>query len=366
MYALAKPVFFRADPEVIHDRLMAGLAFASWHPGLLRLMRWSYHRPDPRLLVSCCGLDFPNPVGLAAGFDKNAQALPAWLALGFGFVEVGSVTALAQPGNPKPRLFRLVNDRAIINRMGFNNAGADALARQLERVYGFYGRPDEPVGINLGKSKLTPLEDAPADYLRSLQTLYNLGDYFVINVSSPNTPGLRELQDKDKLDQLLNTVTAFIQAQTKHKPLLLKISPDINLWQLDEILNLLDHYSVSGVIATNTTISRSNLKTDPGEAGGLSGEPLKAQSVQLLQAIRDRSALPVISVGGIATVQDALQRLVAGASLLQLYTSLVFEGPSLAMRLNQGILGVIEQRQLESVQSLSKKFSFTTNPRLLS
>ena len=354
MYSLAKPFLFRSDPERVHDRVMRGLELSSRSPGTLRLISAACQVKDKRLETQVFGLTFPNPIGLAAGFDKNARAVPAWLALGFGFVEVGSVTALEQPGNPKPRLFRLPEDGAIINRMGFNNGGAEATARRLEKLFQTFGKPAAPLGINLGKSKVTPLEDAPADYERSLELLWDFGDYFVINVSSPNTPGLRELQDRDKLERLLSTVQTLVRLQPRAKPVLLKIAPDLTFEQIDEILELAQAYTLDGVIATNTTVSREKLKTALEESGGLSGAPLKSRSVEVLKHIRARtgSELPIISVGGVATVDDVYERLSAGARLVQLYTSLVYEGPVLLRKLNQGLLGKLEQKGIESVPAL--------------
>jgi dihydroorotate dehydrogenase len=343
MYTFLKPWLFKFDPEHIHDLTMSGLAFTSQHPGLLRLLKIACQLNDQKLETQAFGLNFPNPIGLAAGMDKNARAIPSWAAMGFGFVEIGSVTALAQPGNPKPRLFRLPDDEAIINRMGFNNDGAETVAARLKKL-----RETEtlntPIGINLGKSKVTPLEEAHLDYKRSLELLYPYGDYFVINVSSPNTPGLRELQDKDKLEVLLATVQDFVQKSEvrsqkseKAKPVLLKIAPDLTYEQLDEILELVERYELSGIIATNTTISREGLKTQIDETGGLSGKPLTKRSLELLHYIRKHTKLPVISVGGIFTERDVFERLEAGAKLLQIYTGLVYKGPFFVKRLNKAL-----------------------------
>jgi dihydroorotate dehydrogenase len=335
MYDLLKPWLFKFDPERIHDLTMSGLAFTSRHPGLLRILQTLCTLSDGRLETHAFGLTFPNPIGLAAGMDKNARAISSWGAMGFGFVEIGSITAHAQQGNPKPRLFRLQGDEAIINRMGFNNDGAEVVAARLKKL-----RETEtlttPLGINLGKSKVTPLEQAPEDYKRSLELLYPYGDYFVINVSSPNTPGLRELQDKDKLEILLATVQDFVKSyqpsaisyQTNSKPVLLKI----------EILELTERYELSGIVATNTTITRDNLKTQVDETGGLSGKPLAKRSLELLRYIRSETKLPIISVGGIFTERDVFERLEAGAVLLQIYTGLVYKGPLIAKRLNKSLL----------------------------
>ena len=353
MYSLVKPLLFRSDPERVHDWVMQGLEVSSHSPGALRLISTACQVKDKRLETNLFGMTFPNPIGLAAGFDKNARAIPTWLALGFGFVEVGSVTALSQPGNPKPRLFRLPEDESIINRMGFNNAGAEAMARRLEKLFE-EGKPAAPLGINLGKSKVTPLEDAPKDYKRSLKLLWDFGDYFVINVSSPNTPGLRALQDKDRLEQLLNTVQNFVRAQSYPKPVLLKIAPDLTFEQVDEILKLAQSYTLSGIIATNTTVSREGLKTVVEEGGGLSGSPLKDRSLELLTYIYTKvgSALPIVSVGGVSTADDVYERFKAGASLVQLYTSLIYEGPGLLRKLNRGLLERLKQEGIENVAAL--------------
>ena len=342
MYDLLKPILFQYDPEDVHDVAMRGLRFAAHHPALLELIARACAPRDPRLVVNLWNLEFPNPVGLAAGFDKNALALPTWAALGFGSVEIGSVTALAQPGNDKPRLFRLPEDRAIINRMGFNNHGAKVVAARLELWRHQFGASKIPLGINIGKSKLAALEDAAADYLSSLRLLWEYGDYFVVNVSSPNTPNLRQLQDKDKLEGLLSAVMGFVKTQANPKPVCLKIAPDLSLEQLDEIIILIERFGLSGVIATNTTLARDGLKTDIKQAGGLSGEPLKARSLEVLKhlvkTLDDR--LPVISVGGISTADDVQQRLDAGASLVQVYSGWIYQGPMMMRDIARGLLRI--------------------------
>jgi dihydroorotate dehydrogenase len=296
---------------------------------LLSLIAQACAPRDARLTIKLWGLEFPNPVGLAAGFDKNALALPAWPALGFGFVEIGSVTALGQPGNPKPRLFRLPEDQAIINRMGFNNDGARVVAARLELWRHEHGALGVPLGINLGKSKLTPLEDAHNDYLTSLRLLWEYGDYFVVNVSSPNTPGLRELQDRDKLEVLLQTVMDFARTQVRAKPVLLKIAPDLTFSQMDEILGLLESHGLSGIIATNTTLSREGLHSTLEETGGLSGAPLRARSLEVLKHLNHElnGRLPIISVGGISSADDVRARLDLGAALVQVYSGWIYAGP---------------------------------------
>ncbi|WP_027883004.1 quinone-dependent dihydroorotate dehydrogenase [Meiothermus rufus] len=351
MYAWFRPWLFRQDPETIHERVMQGLAWLARRGPTLDLLRRLYALEDPRLRVHAFGLHFPNPIGLAAGFDKNALALRAWPALGFGHVEIGSITALPQPGNPPPRLFRLPQDQALINRMGFNNEGAERVAARLESLQQTFGRLSVPVGINLGKSRATPLEKAPQDYLESLFRLWPYGDYFVINVSSPNTPGLRALQERERLEELLSALTGFVQ---QRKPLLLKIAPDLSWTQIDEILALAEHYRLSGLIATNTTTQREGLKASLDEAGGLSGKPLGPRSLEVLRYLHRqlRGRLPIVSVGGIFSSEDVWERLVNGATLVQVYTSLVYEGPSLVKKLCRGLLGRMEQEGLRSLEQL--------------
>ncbi len=329
MYDLLKKLLFRFDPEQVHECVMAGLERTAHSNLALELLAQICAVHEPRHAVKLWNLEFPNPVGLAAGFDKNARALPAWPALGFGFVEMGSVTALAQSGNPTPRLFRLPQDRAIINRMGFNNDGADQIAARLEQLFNTRGTLSVPLGINLGKSKLTPLELAPMDYLSSLDKLWDYGDYFVINVSSPNTPNLRQLQDKDKLEVLLGAVMDFANRQKVSKPVLLKVAPDLSFDQLNDVLVLLEQYQLSGIVATNTTLSREGLQNKMDEAGGLSGEPLKHRSVTFLAHLQKElnGRLPIISVGGISSGDDVQQRLDMGASLVQVYTGWIYQGP---------------------------------------
>lgn len=349
MYELLKPWLFRQDPESIHERVLHLLAWLGQRGPSLELLQQLFSLRDPRLEVSAFGLRFPNPIGLAAGFDKNAVAVRTWAALGFGHVEIGSVTAQPQPGNPKPRLFRLPQDQALINRMGFNNEGAEAIALRLNRLQQTFGHPPIPLGINLGKSKITPLEEAPQDYLQSLSRLWPYGDYFAINVSSPNTPGLRALQDKERLKELLAALTGFVQGR---KPLLLKIAPDLTWEQLDEILGLVTDYRLSGLIATNTTTARSGLQTPIDEAGGLSGKPLRARSLEVLQYLHARlqGRLPIVSVGGIFSAEDVWERLASGATLVQVYTGFVYEGPFMLKKLCRGLLQHMQQKGVRSLE----------------
>ena len=346
MYTRLKPLLFRSDAERIHERVMGALSWTAERPGALRLLGAACTVRDPGLSTRAFGLNFPNPVGLAAGFDKNAVAVPTWAALGFGFVEVGSVTARAQGGNPRPRLFRLPEDEAIVNRMGFNNDGAEAVAARLAALRKT-GNVTVPLGVNVGKSKVTPLERAPQDYLESLGTLWPHADYFVVNVSSPNTPGLRALQERERLDELLGAIGEFTAAQPP-KPVLLKLAPDLSDAALAEVAELATTHRLAGLVATNTTVSRSGLKTPLDEAGGLSGKPLRARSLEVLQFLTGLgTGLPVVSVGGVASADDIFARLEAGACLVQLYTSLVYEGPLLVRRLNRGLQARLEQEGLK-------------------
>jgi dihydroorotate dehydrogenase len=341
---LLRPLLFRLtrhDAEVAHERAMRLLAALSGMPPLLAALRRVWAVQDHPLEREVFGVRFPNPLGLAAGFDKDGRALPMWAALGFGFVEVGTVTWHAQPGNPHPRLFRLPGDAALINRMGFNNHGAAALATQLQTTLPL----PIPLGISLGKSRQTELNDAVADYCASLRTLYTYGDYFAVNVSSPNTPGLRTLQDRTYLDALL----AALQQEARHlaqahgppqpSPLLVKIAPDLSKSAIAEVLTVCADHAVSGIIAVNTTLSREGLRTPLDEVGGLSGHPLAQRARQVVQFISRETGgqMPIIGVGGIFTADDARRMLDAGASLLQIYTGFVYAGPGLPRAIHKGL-----------------------------
>ncbi|MBV8898698.1 MAG: quinone-dependent dihydroorotate dehydrogenase [Verrucomicrobia bacterium] len=318
---LLRPVFFCLDPEFAHDVSLRSLQLTSRAPALLRWFTGDV-APKPRKVF---GLTFPNPVGLAAGVDKNAVAIPAWAALGFGFAEVGTVTAEAQPGNPKPRLFRYPQHRALVNRMGFNNDGACTVAARLRAARRRPSWPGIPVGINIGKTKVVPLEQAAEDYLRSFRLLREVGDYFVLNVSSPNTPGLRTLQERPALRALFRAV----QAENPGKPMLVKIAPDLGFEQIEDALALVREHGLAGVIATNTTLNHQALGADQGEPGGLSGRPLRERSLEILRFLKARASIPVISAGGIMDVADARARFDAGADLIQLYTGFIYGGPAL-------------------------------------
>jgi len=342
---LLRPTLFAIgrDPEAIHERVLGMLAFTSRSPALTRSIEIAASfggQTSDGLERTVFGLRFPNPIGLAAGFDKNAVAVPALAALGFGFIEVGTITRHAQPGNPRPRLFRLPADEALINRMGFNNAGAAAVAERLAVTPPIAA----PLGVSLGKSKVTLLEDAADDYLASLDLLYPYGDYFAVNVSSPNTPGLRQLQVRDQLDALLATLQArlreraTIDGRTTPKPLLVKVAPDLDEAALDEIVEVALARELSGLIAVNTTLDRSGLSAPMelrSQAGGLSGRPLHARAVAVVRHLSHAAGeqLPIVGCGGIATPDDARRMLDAGATLLQLYTGFIYEGPLIARRL---------------------------------
>ncbi|MDQ3624537.1 MAG: quinone-dependent dihydroorotate dehydrogenase [Verrucomicrobiota bacterium] len=326
---VVRPLLFSFDPERMHD-LALGLLHV-FGPALKPLTPLS----DSRLERTVFGVRFPNPVGLAAGFDKNAVALAAWQALGFGFAEVGTITARAQPGNPRPRIFRVPECEAIINRLGFNNEGCDVIADRLKQLQRSGRWPGIPVGINLGKSKVTPLGEATADYLLSFERLQHFGDYFVLNVSSPNTPGLRSLQERTALDELCGEIQ---RRNASRRPVLVKIAPDLEWGPIEEILALAQDHGLAGVIATNTTIDHAGVPDLRRERGGLSGRPLKERSTEIVRFIAERSTTPVIAVGGILAVEDAFEKFDAGASLVQLYTGLIYEGPALARRICEALL----------------------------
>ena len=312
----------------------------------------------PELPVEVFGLAFPNPLGLAAGMDKFAAAIPIWKQLGFGFCELGGVTWHTQPGNPQPRMFRVPTDGAIINRMGFNNPGTEAFAQTLAG-WKTRGRwPNHPVGINLGKSKNTPLEEAAEDYANSFRALRDYADFFVINVSSPNTPGLRQLQDKAALNEILAAVCEIQKSGSRQPAILVKVAPDLTFEALDEILELAAARSLSGIVASNTTISRPEtsdaaLKKIYSETGGLSGKPLRERSTEMIRHIfkQTRGGLPIIGVGGIFSADDAWEKIVAGAALLQIYTGLVYEGPGLPKKI---VTGLIQRMKHEGVRDLKE------------
>jgi dihydroorotate dehydrogenase len=332
---LIRPVLFLFPAETAHHLAFFALGVARLIPGLLPFLRWVYG-PHISHQVTIAGIKFPSRVGLAAGFDKDAKAVEALSALGFGFIEVGTVTPRPQKGNPKPRLFRLPSEKALINRMGFNNEGIDKMVQRLSALK----NSGIIIGGNIGKNKDTTNENAIEDYLACLRSLNGLVDYFVVNISSPNTPGLRELQDKEPLRLLLEAVMSEIQSQEKQVPVFLKIAPDISEGQADDIIDLVLKAKLAGLIISNTTISREGLtlsKTDIESlgAGGLSGKPLFSKSTELLRYIKSKvsNSLVIIASGGIMSEQDAYEKIKAGADLVQLYTGFIYEGPSLIRRI---------------------------------
>jgi dihydroorotate dehydrogenase len=340
MYKLVKPIFFTMNPETAHHKVTGGLNVFSKIWGAKQLLNAFFTVEDPRLKREVFGLKFKNPVGLAAGFDKNAEYIADMTNLGFGFIEIGTVTPKPQPGNDKPRMFRLVSDEALINRMGFNNQGADVAATRLKNLK---DRKGLLIGGNIGKNKVTPNEEAVNDYIYCFNALFDYVDYFVVNVSSPNTPGLRDLQEKEPLKHLLNTLQSLNVAKTAPKPILLKIAPDLTDSQLDDIVEIVLETQIAGVIATNTTISREGLKSQQeliNEAGGVSGRPLTKRSTEVIRYLSEKSnkAFPIIGVGGIHSAKDAIEKLDAGASLIQVYTGFIYEGPGLIAKICKGIL----------------------------
>ena len=329
---VVRPLLFSLSPEAAHNLAIRNLRSASNWPAALRQLERFRPSPKPTTLF---GLTFPNPVGLAAGLDKNGVTIPAWAALGFGFVEVGTVTAKPQPGNPKPRIFRFPEQQALINRLGFNNNGADAVAARLRALRDSGGWPPIPVGVNLGKSKVTPIEQAVDDYRYSFRLLAPVADYVVLNVSSPNTPGLRSLQEHDALEQLLSA----IRRENEHarKSILLKIAPDLSSTDLEQIVTTSEQNGIAGIIATNTTLDHSAIPKSLDQTGGLSGGPLREKSTEFVRAIRARSQLPIIASGGISDAASAREKLAAGAQLLQVYTGYVYRGPGLLRKIVDGL-----------------------------
>ncbi len=318
---LVRPLLFSLEAETAHHFTIASLHRAShFDPALRALKRFA----PPSKPKSLFGLNFPNPIGLAAGLDKNGVALPAWAALGFGFIEIGTVTAMAQPGNPKPRIFRLPEQEAVINRLGFNNDGADAIAERLSGLRESGRWPAVPVGINIGKSRTTPLDRATDDYLYSFRLLRDFADYITLNVSSPNTPGLRELQEPAALSRLLHAIGS--EPGPVMKPLVVKISPDLSRVELEAVLAACEENGVAGIIATNTTLDHSS---ELDEQGGLSGAPLCEKSTALVRSIAANSKIPVIASGGVCDAKSAREKFDAGAQLVQLYTGFVYRGPQL-------------------------------------
>lgn len=344
MYAIIKKILFLLSPEKAHYTAMGALRLLRAFPGGGLLLKKLFARPCPSLERTVFGINFPNPVGLAAGFDKDARWLDALECLGFGFVEIGTVTPLPQPGNDRPRLFRLPTDGALINRMGFNNRGAQAVADSIRLRKG-----NIIVGGNIGKNKSTPNEEAFSDYEKCFHALYDVVDYFVVNVSSPNTPGLRSLQEKEPLHRLLKHLQNLNHDKPSPKPLLLKIAPDLNRHELDDIVDIAIATGLAGLVATNTTVSREGLRTARPQvqamgAGGLSGKPLTNRSTEVIRYLYQKTGggLPIIAVGGIFNAADAREKLQAGASLVQVYTGFIYEGPAIAQKICNGLEQQIE------------------------
>lgn len=337
---IIRPILFLFDPEAIHHFVFGLLSAVGKIPGVFPLMKALFGYRDPRLEKDLFGIRFPNPVGLAAGFDKDAKLIDGLACFGFGFIEIGTLTPRPQPGNAKPRLFRLPKDRALINRMGFNNEGVEAAVARLKKR-----NSKVIIGGNIGKNKDTPNEKAFSDYMLCFEALYPHVDYFVVNVSSPNTPGLRELQDKEPLKRLLSHVKGLSKSKEKVKPVLLKIAPDLGMVQLDDIVSIVRETKTDGVIATNTTIGREGLLAPQDKivsigAGGLSGKPLARKSTEVIAYLRKQlgQGYPIIGVGGIMSPGDALEKLNAGADLVQLYTGFIYEGPGVVKRTNKKLL----------------------------
>ena len=340
MYALLRSILFQFAPEAVHLWTMRQLDRAYNIAPIRKLLQITYQKKSDSLHKTLWGIDFPNPVGLAAGFDKDAKHIDALACLGFGFIEIGTLTPKAQDGNPKPRLFRLPADKALINRMGFNNGGVDAavlrLQKRKERII---------IGGNIGKNKITPNEEAYKDYEYNVKALHAVVDYFVVNVSSPNTPGLRELQEKEPLMALLHKVQAVNKSLPHPKPVLLKIAPDLTDTQLDDIIDIVAATQIDGIVATNTTIDRSQLQTAKERveaigAGGLSGKPVTARATEVIRYIHQKTkgSIPMIAVGGIFTAEDALDKLNAGASLVQVYTGFIYEGPGIVKNICNALM----------------------------
>lgn len=344
---LIKPILFKKDPEEIHYSVFAWIKNGLKIPFAKSIAKQLFDFKNDKLKKEVFGLTFPNPVGLAAGFDKDAKLYKELACFGFGFIEVGTVTPKAQDGNPKPRLFRLPDDDALINRMGFNNGGVDEMVERLKTR-----KKGQIIGGNIGKNKLTPNEQALNDYMISFNALFDYVDYFVVNVSSPNTPNLRALQEKKPLTELLMALQEENNKRKERKPILLKIAPDLGNEQLDDIVEIMKETRLDGIIATNTTIDRSGLSTNAEEvenigAGGVSGKPVRERSTEVIRYLSEKSnkAFPIVAVGGIFTARDAIEKLEAGADLLQVYTGFIYEGPGMVKRINKGILKYYESKR---------------------
>ena len=335
MYSLIRRILFLFDAELIHEFSVKAIKLLNLLPFSKQILRYFFLTNSKVLERDLFGLNFKNPVGLAAGFDKNAECYNEFSNFGFGFIEIGTVTPLPQPGNPKKRIFRLVEDKSLINRLGFNNKGLNEITKNLRK------KRDIIIGANIGKNFFTENKDGYKDYLKCLQGLYDFVDYFAINISSPNTKNLRQFHDKNLLRPLLESLINYNNSQSSRKPMLLKISPDIERKELDDIISLVSELKIDGIIATNTTISRDNLKSKhKNEIGGLSGESLKVKSNDIIRYLRKKldNNFPIIGVGGIMTKQDAIEKLNSGASLIQLYTGFIYKGPGLIRDINKAII----------------------------
>jgi dihydroorotate dehydrogenase len=353
--SLIRPLLFRKDPEASHEMILALMARAEF---LYAGLEGFYKIEDPRLSVKIGPLTFPNPVGLAAGFDKNAEAPKMISSFGFGFIEIGAITAQAQPGNPKPRLYRLPEDNALINRLGFNNEGAEAIALKLARLRASDRRPKIPLGINIGRTRIVETTDAVDDFISCFERLFHFGDFFTLNVSSPNTPNLRELQEQSLLRDLVAAVREKNRRLASHaaidpKPVFVKIAPDMEFAQVDEIIDVVESERLTGIVATNATaFMRQNLRSPYGsEPGGLSGRPITNMVTAFIAHIYKvtQGRLPIIGVGGIFDAQDAYAKIRAGASAVQIYTGWIYEGPSAVKRINKGLLRLIERDGLKHI-----------------
>ncbi len=355
LYNIVKPVLFLFDAEKSHNFITGCMSFFGKSRASCGITSLFFNYKNKKLNMEILGLTFPNPIGLAPGFDKQCRLINIIPSFGFGFIEVGTITKHEQAGNEKPRMFRLVKDKALINRLGFNNAGADKAARKLYKA-----RYTVPVGVNIGKSKITPLDKANEDYLCSFEKLYSYADYFTINVSSPNTPELRKLQTKARLNSLLKALVNKNQElakklETEKKPIFVKIDPDMDFKQLDDVLDVIKKNGLDGIIATNTTLGREGLMSEESltsQQGGLSGQPLKDRSTQIISYIysKTKGKLLIIGVGGIATTKDAYDKIRAGASLVQVYTGFIYNGPSTAKKINKGLVKLLKKDGFNSVR----------------
>ncbi len=343
LYDIARPVLFRLPAETAHH-LVHGLLRGVQRTPLTRPLRARYAVDDERLRTSAFGCEFPNPVGVAAGFDKNARVPPALAALGFGFVEVGGVTAVPQAGNPRPRMFRLTADRALVNRMGLNNEGADAVGERLARTG---PAAPVPVGVNIAKSEHVDGSEAPADYRDAYEAVADAGDFFVVNVSCPNSQGFEALQNRDSMEAILGELV-----DAGASPLLVKVSPDLPEPALEDAVSLVEELDLDGVVAVNTTTDRPGGLASPNrtEEGGLSGEPIEPRATEVVRFVAERTAVPIVGVGGVSSAADAYAKLRAGASVVQLYTGLVYEGPSIARDINRGLLDLLDRDGFNTVE----------------